>query len=218
MSANKVTGDVTIVRGELTLKADNGTSFLEKDKIITGNDGSVDIVANDQWGIRIMPLTEAVLVLAQERETHIEMLSGDILFSIRPLGKDEKFTVETPTASLAVHSTKFWGRVTPKNVLSAGTVALKEGTVEIQLKELEIPITLNEGEATDLPVGYAFAEVRTASEYETALMEKIDEIPLFLMKANIGHQLDLLRNLDRLSKASKAKSAPPASSKKEKVD
>ena len=203
--AHQVQGSVKVQRKEELILVHEGTRFQENDKVMTEKDGYVDVIANEQWGMRLLPSSESLLVQVQNQQTKLELASGDFLFNVRPLGKEEKFEVETPTAVLAVRGTKFWGRITPKNVLSAGSFAVKEGIIEVTLKELKIPVTLAEDQAVDLPVGYAFPEVRSVSENEKADMKKIDSIPLFLLKANIGDQLALLQDLKKLKKPAQDK-------------
>lgn len=200
MIAHKVQGSVSIQREGETIPVRNEMRFKENDTIITEKDGYVDVIANEHWGVRLSPSSEMNLKQVLHGQTQIKLVQGDFLFNVRTLTKEEEFEVESPTAALVVRGTKFWGRITPKNVLSAGTFAVKEGAIEVTLKELKMPVTLNENQALDLPVSFSFPEVRAVSETEKAALNKAESIPLLLLKANIGDQLAFLKDLEKLKK------------------
>ena len=197
--AVNVQGSVQISQNgnQQALKENNQLS--SSDKILTSEKTQVDLVCNDRWVLRILPNTELLLSKLGDFETQIDLQKGEALFYVAE-NKVRKFEVITPTAAATVRGqTKFWGKVMPQNKLSSGVFGVREGILEVHLRALEFDVTLNEGQAVDLPTGFQFPALRELKEVEKNTMQKIDEIPTLLLKANIENELYVLNQLNDLS-------------------
>ena len=202
----KFEGIVSVERGKEKIEAKEGLPIKDQDRIIVGR-GKVDVLCNDRWGFRLLDQTDAGFFL-NEKGVRIDLAKGNALFRINPEApKKETFEVSTPTSIAAVRGTEFWGFVNPMGSSSAGTFAVKEGGVDVYLKNLEVSLTLTPAQALDLPQGFQIPSVRSATEMEMKAMDQIDEIPIFMLKANIAEELDVLSQLEGLTKKKESESS-----------
>lgn len=206
-------GEVFVLRQDQKIPATESLSLQEGDQIITEK-GQVDVVCNDRWAYRMMAGAETSIDKLQVHYTRIGFAKGDALFHVVSISKEGKenvkesqFEISTPTAVAAVRGTQFWGRISPQSKSSAGAFAVQEGMLEVYLKSLEISFTLNSDQALDIPAGFEIPAMRSATEAEKNAMKKIDEIPLFIIKANLEKELALLTSLENLSHQTKNKTS-----------
>jgi hypothetical protein len=118
-TVNKASGVATIVRQGQTIPAAFGLQIWEKDTILTGRDGSIGVVFNDDTFLSLGP--ESILVIDEfvfapkqgKFSIVIRMLKGTAAYLSGIISKlaPESAHFKTPTASVGIRGTKFVARV-----------------------------------------------------------------------------------------------------------
>ena len=113
-------GDVTLRRtaSEEKPTPSIGLSMLERDIVVTGDNGRASIQLTDGVQILINPKT----IYTLEKEKKGRLLLGELFAKIKR-GRKEAFAFQTPTAVASVSGTKF--------VLRRGWICVTEGSVEV---------------------------------------------------------------------------------------
>lgn len=120
-------GSAQIKRGAETIKAEFKSVLYDKDAIIAGKNSEVHILYKQMGVFKVKSGSELVLSeLGPKLELNLK--KGKFLTALKKLGKDESFTVSTPTAVAGVRGTSFL-----VNADSVKTeIAVLTGTVEVQ--------------------------------------------------------------------------------------
>ena len=132
---NFLSGDVSIVNGAVKTPAKVGDLINEGLGIVTGAKSFVEVALGDNV-IKIMENTsiqvERLSVNANEGEDSAFFLSEGVVVSrvIKKLGKDDSYTITTPTAVASVRGTDFIVRVEKEK--NKSYVACIEGKVEVR--------------------------------------------------------------------------------------
>ena len=173
-----VKGTVDIFRNGKWMPANSQTVFQEGDLIKTGKDAQIDISINGKAGVRMMSATEAELKKLELNQTRFELKIGNMIANLEKYEKDSKFEVETPVAVVAVRGTQFWGRVQNPSAPLGTTFAVREGIVNVRVKESDEVFILEEGEALDIPWDESAPLEREAYEEEMQTLEQAEEIEI----------------------------------------
>ncbi len=113
----EVTGTVSILKagGEKAFAPEVSTVLEHGDRIITGKKSSIALKINDDKYVKVGEKTYMSLSeLMSEAEsggdsTNIKLFSGKVWASLsKPLGGDDSFEIETPTAVMGAKGTKFY--------------------------------------------------------------------------------------------------------------
>ncbi len=106
----------------------------------------------------------------------VKVADGNILVKVGKMEAGRGFQVETPTAIASVRGTQFWGQVTKAG--EEGVFAVRDGSVEVTLKESEKSFVCAKGEAVDIAPGAKKFDKRAAKKEELGAMDQIDDIHL----------------------------------------
>jgi hypothetical protein len=149
------------------------------DTIETRSSGSADIAIHEMAGCRLLPSTKCKIMNAND-QMKIAVVEGNVILNIKKLPAGSTFEVETPTAIASVRGTQFWGRVLPAGSQTdpnKTTFAVKEGKVDVTVKSMKRSVSLEAGEAVDVPLdGSALPPSRRATADEMKAMEQAPEI------------------------------------------
>jgi len=115
----KLKGDVTIVRGSETLKAEAGTRLEEGDLIKTGENSGAGIIFKDSTLITVGPGSQLFLnkYVFQPKNSNYEfnvfMKKGSAVYNSGRMGKLSPKSVKfrTPKATVGIRGTKFFIKV-----------------------------------------------------------------------------------------------------------
>jgi hypothetical protein len=147
--------------------------LIESNKVRTGANSIMDIYT-DLCKIRLLSNSEFQLNTLANKKNSFKISVGDILVKIFKLKKNESFSLDTPTATLGVRGTQFWGQV--KNQGEVGTFAVREGILEITRKSDNQKIIVKQGQALDFSTSTKKLQLRKAAPGELAAMDQIDEM------------------------------------------
>lgn len=180
VTLTKVDGNATILRKGQELTAQPDMELKQWDKIKTAPGAAVDFGWNDaKAGVRILP--ESIVAIQEDKneKMQIEIEIGNILANLKEKLKAEtSFGVMTPTAVAAVRGTQFWGRVENQSA-PVTTFAVKEGKVELTVRESGKKFQLEQGQALDVSkVNANLAVVRQALPVEMQAMQQAEEISI----------------------------------------
>ncbi|MBN1898272.1 MAG: FecR domain-containing protein [Spirochaetes bacterium] len=175
---NFLFGDVKIVRASgKSIPATLNSMVYVGDKIITGEKGSAQVVLTDESRIRIAKNSEFVFKKATDeagkKQSVFGLNFGKIWAQIKKLGKDDKVSIETPTAVVGVRGTIF--------VLKQGDVTkiyLGEGELSFLSKLLKTEIPLKGGFVATLGADGKFTDVREMNDQDRNDM--MQGIPIFI--------------------------------------
>jgi len=118
----KVHGTATVRRGEKELPAKDGLRIRMNDVLVTGKDGSMGVIFNDNTRISLGPesrltVTKFVYQPAREKYGFISRLvQGTAYFISGAIGKasPESVKFKTPVATIGTRGTAFLAKVVPE--------------------------------------------------------------------------------------------------------
>lgn len=143
--------------------------------IRTGSGAVLDLSVSGTAGIRL--LGGSSMEIGDIVSTgKVKVSDGNILVKVGKLDAGRSFQVETPTAIASVRGTQFWGQVTKAG--EEGVFAVRDGSVEVTLKESGKSFVCSKGDAVDIAPGAKKFDKRAAKKEELGAMEQIDEIHL----------------------------------------
>lgn len=178
-SVTLMQGDVQVFRKGEWKPVTSQTTLQEGDLIKTGKGAQVDISMQERAGVRLLSGTETSIKKLMSNQALLELKIGNIIANLEKYGEGSKFEVETPIAILGVRGTQFWGRVEDPRVPIGTTFAVREGTVNVRVKESNEAFILEEGEALDIPWDESKEPVeREAYEDEMEALEQAEEIEI----------------------------------------
>lgn len=133
--ANDYVGKVIKVKGNPQLKRDGQMVRLQRGskvklkEIISTNKGEfVTVQMNVGHKIYVFPNSKLEINL-QKKKTHIQQYMGQLWLKVKPLEKEEAFTVQTPSAVAGVRGTGFSMQVVDETV---SAICVCEGKVEVE--------------------------------------------------------------------------------------
>jgi hypothetical protein len=120
-----IKGEVVILREGNQTKPTLGDALLAADTIVTGTNGSVEILLGDEGVLKLAKNTSLRLVTALaahgvERSTEVTMQYGKLVAVLHKEKKNESFNVVTPTSIAGVRGTSFLTSVESPSSNKAG--------------------------------------------------------------------------------------------------
>lgn len=180
LKLTKLDGTATVLREGKELTAEPNMELKQWDKIKTVSGATVDFGWNkSKAGIRVLPESIVTIQEDSNEKMQIEIEIGNILANLREkLKPTTSFEVITPTAVAAVRGTQFWGRV-QNQAAPVTTFAVKEGRVELTVRESGKKFQLEQGQALDVSrLNVNLAVVRPALPVEMQAMQQAEEISI----------------------------------------
>lgn len=120
-----IKGEVVILRDGNQSKPVLGEALLAKDTIVTGTNGSLEIILGDEGVLKISKNTSLMLSTAmtnhgEERQTEVNMQYGKLVAVLKKERKNDSFNVVTPTSIAGVRGTSFLTSVESPKGAKAG--------------------------------------------------------------------------------------------------
>lgn len=172
----QASGDAQIVRAESVQPAAKNAACSAGDKLVTAAGSQMDVALNGLAGCRLLASTRCAIRKTDASEMELAVEEGNVILNLQKLPPGSTFRLETPTAVAAVQGTQFWGRVLPTGEApDATTFAVREGTVQVTVKDSGKTVTLEKGQALDITPGQ-LPEVRPALDAELQAMAQASEI------------------------------------------
>lgn len=194
-------GDISIVRGNVSVKATAGSELEEKDIVKSAKGAVAQLVFNDKTVITLGSATifkvEEYLFDDKSPNLKFKVEEGSFKAISGKIGKiaPDKFKMETRTATIGIRGTVFMGRVDSDGEL---TVACTKGAIIVVPTMLNIPIVnVAAGQITKVtytsieqPVVFSPNELKTLHVPVVPLMNKNKiDIPSKIgndMSSNVG--------------------------------
>ncbi len=173
----KVEGEPTIDNSGVQRQAAVGMPVEAGEMVVTGPGCRVDFAINDAVGCRLLEGTTC-MIAAANGGMKVSLSEGNVVLNLKKLPAGSTFELETPLAIASVRGTQFWGRVPKPGTPTQTTFAVREGTVELNVKAVGKAFTLNAGDALDVPDGAAaeLPAVRPALAGELDAMAQASDI------------------------------------------
>lgn len=102
-----LTGNPFALRTLKTVPLKVGDELQAKDSLKTGASDSVTVQLNSGHRFFVLPSTLMHIRTALPKNTELEQETGSLWFKVKPLRKEENFSVRTPTAVAGVRGTAF---------------------------------------------------------------------------------------------------------------
>lgn len=174
-----VQGRASVIRAGVEEPASVGMALRKEDGIKTDVDGRLDLSTNGVAGVRLLALTEGSIKELSPAKVGVSVSKGNVIVNVKELPRENQFDLETPTAIAAVRGTQFWGRVDAAGQAAVTTIAVREGVIQIAVKESGFAFSLSQGQAIDIPPGLGDPQVRPASDAEMQAMARASEIAIW---------------------------------------
>ncbi len=137
----------------------------------------IDVTMNGKAGFRMHNSAECVMENINPSNSYVKVNVGFLLVNMKPLDRGDTFDFETPNAVISVKGTQFSIRVEKKGQPTAmTTVVVRNGSVQVRVKASSATITVLEGQTLELPPNTYIPSQRTATEEETAPLERISAV------------------------------------------
>jgi len=165
-------GSVEIVRGaEAPRSVAIGDELKEGDRVITGGSSFLVFQIADTATARVQPDSDVTLAnIADPSNINLNLTNGGVLNRVSRLGKNSSYKITTPTVVASVRGTVFSTYYTE----GTNTVAVKNGNVDVSVKERAESASLKEG--TTAVYRDALTE-RPIEEAESILLENMTSLP-----------------------------------------
>ncbi len=120
-----IKGEVVVLRDGSQNKPVLGDAILATDTIVTGTNGSVEILLGDDGVLKLskntsLQLSSALSEHGQERKTEVNMQYGKLVTVLHKERKSDSFNVVTPTSIAGVRGTSFLTSVESPSSNKAG--------------------------------------------------------------------------------------------------
>ncbi|MDD5067938.1 MAG: FecR family protein [bacterium] len=172
-------GKVSVMRSsgqfmdaKLNMKIQEGDKVITKQnssaQVLLGKDVKIRIAANSEFELKKDRLNEA-----NEKETVLGLTFGKIWTSIAKLGKNEKFSIETPTAVAGVRGTIF----VMKETEQGSTLYVGAGVVNFFSKLLNKEVNVDKGFMITLGPDGKLGESRQMTDKD--MQDMMSGIPVF---------------------------------------
>lgn len=141
-----VKGDVAILREGGQVKASLGEPLNSQDTIVTGENGTCEILLGEDGVLKLskntsLNVNQALAANSSEKETEVNMQYGKLVTVLRKERKSESFNIVTPTSIAGVRGTSFLTSVENPSG-KAGNVACASGSCVVKYSVLDGAIAI----------------------------------------------------------------------------
>lgn len=165
-------GSVEITRGaEAARPVVLGEELKQGDIIKTGSASFMVFSIGETATARIQPDTQVTLSgITDKANIDITLMKGGVLNKVNKLAKGGSYKINTPTVVASVRGTVFSAYFDE----GTNTVAVKNGNVEVEMKEKKESVSLKEGNTAVIKDGII---ERPIDEVENIVLENMSVIP-----------------------------------------
>lgn len=149
-------------------------SIVSNQKVHTDSGSTLDL-KSDTASLRLLGDSEVDLPSVKSSESVFQIVTGNILVKCAKLPPGSSLRVITPSVTVSVRGTQFWGQVRPAE--ESGTFAVREGSIAIVRNSDKATFLLEKGQALDTDARSSDWKVRPAASAELEAMSQIDNMP-----------------------------------------
>ncbi len=134
------------------LPPEKGMPLSDGDRVVTGNDSSVELSLDGGSLIRLSAHSDFTLMSGKRNQTQLRLAFGTLLAKIGRLLASQSLAVQTPTALAAVRGTEFGVEIDRDNPEESHVGVFDEGRLEVR-GQSGLPETLIGGQETKVARG-----------------------------------------------------------------
>ncbi|TGL35779.1 FecR family protein [Leptospira perdikensis] len=189
-----VKGDVVVIRESGQVKPNLGDVLTSKDTIVTGQNGSVEILVGEDGVLKLnkntsLSVSQAFAANDGSRETEVNMQYGKLVTVLRKERKTESFSVVTPTSIAGVRGTIFLTNVENPSA-KGGNVACGSGNCVVKYTVLDGAVAIRKSNSENEIVvdKQKTAEVGNETKISDKMIKPMDKQSLTEMKEMLAFE------------------------------
>ncbi|TGK81059.1 iron dicitrate transport regulator FecR [Leptospira montravelensis] len=189
-----VKGDVVVIRENGQVKPNLGDVLTSKDTIVTGQNGSVEILVGEDGVLKLnkntsLSVSQAFAANDGSRETEVNMQYGKLVTVLRKERKTESFSVVTPTSIAGVRGTIFLTNVENPSA-KGGNVACGSGNCVVKYTVLDGAVAVRKANSENEIVvdKQKTAEVGNETKLSEKMIKPMDKQSLTEMKEMLAFE------------------------------
>ncbi|MBM9589738.1 FecR domain-containing protein [Leptospira sp. 201903075] len=189
-----VKGDVVVIRESGQVKPNLGDVLTSKDTIVTGQNGSVEILVGEDGVLKLnkntsLSVSQAFAANDGSRETEVNMQYGKLVTVLRKERKTESFSVVTPTSIAGVRGTIFLTNVENPSA-KGGNVACGSGNCVVKYTVLDGAVAIRKANSENEIVvdKQKTAEVGNDTKISDKMIKPMDKQSLSEMKEMLAFE------------------------------
>ncbi|TGL92467.1 iron dicitrate transport regulator FecR [Leptospira congkakensis] len=189
-----VKGDVVVIRESGQVKPNLGDVLTSKDTIVTGQNGSVEILVGEDGVLKLnkntsLSVSQAFAANDGSRETEVNMQYGKLVTVLRKERKTESFSVVTPTSIAGVRGTIFLTNVENPSA-KGGNVACGSGNCVVKYTVLDGAVAIRKSNSENEIVvdKQKTAEVGNETKLSDKMIKPMDKQSLSEMKEMLAFE------------------------------
>ncbi|TGK81361.1 iron dicitrate transport regulator FecR [Leptospira noumeaensis] len=189
-----VKGDVVVIRESGQVKPNLGDVLTSKDTIVTGQNGSVEILVGEDGVLKLnkntsLSVSQAFAANDGSRETEVNMQYGKLVTVLRKERKTESFNVVTPTSIAGVRGTIFLTNVENPSA-KGGNVACGSGNCVVKYTVLDGAVAIRKANSENEIVvdKQKTAEVGNETKLSDKMIKPMDKQSLSEMKEMLAFE------------------------------
>ncbi|TGL25979.1 iron dicitrate transport regulator FecR [Leptospira yanagawae] len=183
-----VKGDVVILRESGQIKPSLGDTLSSEDTIVTGQNGSVELLVGEDGVLKLnkntsLSVSQAFAANDGTRETEVNMQYGKLVTVLRKERKTESFSVVTPTSIAGVRGTIFLTNVENPSA-KGGNVACGSSNCVVKYTVLDGAVAIRKSNSDNEIVvdKQKSAEVASDTKLSDKMIKPMDKQSLGEMK------------------------------------
>lgn len=189
-----VKGDVVVIRESGQVKPNLGDVLTSKDTIVTGQNGSVEILVGEDGVLKLnkntsLSVSQAFAANDGSRATEVNMQYGKLVTVLRKERKTESFSVVTPTSIAGVRGTIFLTNVENPSA-KGGNVACGSGNCVVKYTVLDGAVAIRKSNSENEIVvdKQKTAEVGNETKLSDKMIKPMDKQSLTEMKEMLAFE------------------------------
>ncbi|PJZ83138.1 FecR family protein [Leptospira harrisiae] len=189
-----VKGDVVVIRESGQIKPNLGDVLTSKDTIVTGQNGSVEILVGEDGVLKLnkntsLSVSQAFAANDGSRETEVNMQYGKLVTVLRKERKTESFNIVTPTSIAGVRGTIFLTNVENPSA-KGGNVACGSGNCVVKYTVLDGAVAIRKSNSENEIVvdKQKTAEVGNDTKLSDKMIKPMDKQSLTEMKEMLAFE------------------------------
>lgn len=189
-----VKGDVVVIRESGQVKPNLGDVLTSKDTIVTGQNGSVEILVGEDGVLKLnkntsLSVSQAFAANDGSRETEVNMQYGKLVTVLRKERKTESFSIVTPTSIAGVRGTIFLTNVENPSA-KGGNVACGSGNCVVKYTVLDGAVAIRKSNSENEIVvdKQKVAEVGNETKLSDKMIKPMDKQSLSEMKEMLAFE------------------------------
>ncbi|MDF3820429.1 FecR family protein [Leptospira sp. 96542] len=182
-----VKGDVAILRDGNQIKPNLGDVLNQKDTIVTGGNGTCEILIGEDGVLKLnkntsLSISQAVAANDGGKETEINMQYGKLVTVLKKERKTESFNIVTPTSIAGVRGTSFLTSVENPSAKTGAVACVGNCVVKYTVLDGAIAIRKSNSENEIVVDKQKMAEVGNETKLSDKMIKPMDKQSLSELK------------------------------------